>query len=76
MFVAWPIVCLMAGSIEMGRAEPWQAQMEHALGEYVLPYDAMRQALSPEAALWEFLQSTYEAAAGCAKWDRAALERH
>jgi len=30
----------------------------------------------PDAALRQFLQSTYEAAANCAKWDRAALERH
>ncbi len=46
------------------------------LGEFILPYDAMRQAESPENALREFLQSAYEAAAECARWDRAALERH
>jgi hypothetical protein len=44
------------------------------LGEFVLPYDAMRTAPDPEAALMEFLQSTYEAAAETAKWDRASLE--
>jgi hypothetical protein len=44
-------------------------------GEYVLPYDSVRQAESPDAVLLDFLQSTYEAAAGLAGWDRAALER-
>lgn len=43
-------------------------------GEYVLPYDAVRQSESPDATLLEFLQSTYEAAADLANWDREALE--
>jgi hypothetical protein len=38
-------------------------------------YDDVRKAVSPESALMEFLQSTYEAGANLAKWDRAALER-
>ncbi len=38
-------------------------------------YDDVRTAQSPEADLMEFLQSTYEAGANLAKWDRAALER-
>lgn len=54
---------------------PDAATFNTDLGEFVLPYDAMRQSASPEAALMEFLQSTYEAAAECAGWDRAALER-
>ncbi len=45
------------------------------LGEFVLPYDAVRTARSPEDMLLKFLQSTYEAAAETAGWDRAALER-
>jgi Family of unknown function (DUF5996) len=44
------------------------------LGEFLLPYDAVRAASDPEAALLAFLQSTYEAAANLAKWDRSALE--
>jgi hypothetical protein len=40
-----------------------------------LPYDEVRQAASPDAALLEFLQSTYEAAADFGAWDRSALER-
>ena len=45
------------------------------LGEWLLPYDAVRTAADPEAALLAFLESTYEAAANLAGWDRAALER-
>jgi len=43
--------------------------------EFILPYDAVRQAADPDHVLLEFLQSTYEAAADLGKWDRAALER-
>jgi hypothetical protein len=43
--------------------------------EFLLPYDAVRQSPSPEEALMDFLQSTYEAGANLAKWDRKALER-
>ncbi len=43
--------------------------------EFVLPYEAVRNADSPDDVLLQFLQSTYEAAAGLAGWDRAALER-
>ena len=43
--------------------------------EFVLPYDTVRQADDPDRTLLEFLQTTYEAAANLAKWDRAALER-
>jgi hypothetical protein len=42
--------------------------------EFILPYDEVRLAASPDATLLEFLQTTYEAAANLAAWDRAALE--
>jgi hypothetical protein len=45
------------------------------LREFVLPYDAVRTAASPDEVLTEFLESTYEAAATLGKWDRASLER-
>jgi hypothetical protein len=45
------------------------------LKEFVLPYDAVRSAADPDAALTSFLQESYEAAANGASWDRAALER-
>jgi hypothetical protein len=54
--------------------KPSAASYSKDFGEFVLPYAAMRQSPDPDAALLEFLQSTYEAAADCARWDRAALE--
>jgi hypothetical protein len=45
-------------------------------GEFILPYDQVRESASPDDTVLEFLQSTYEAAADLAKWDRAALEKH
>ena len=54
--------------------QPDAAFFSEALGEFILPYDAVRTADDPDQALLEFLQSTYEAAANAAKWDREALE--
>ncbi len=54
---------------------PAGAHYNSDLGEFILPYDDVRQASSPDAALLEFLQDTYEAAADLAAWDRQALER-
>jgi hypothetical protein len=45
------------------------------MSEFILPYDELRQSDSPDEALLEFMQSTYEAGARLANWDRAALER-
>jgi hypothetical protein len=53
---------------------PAEARFDVNFGEFVLPYEAMRLSPDPDGALLEFLQSTYEAAASCAHWDRAALE--
>ena len=53
---------------------PDAAFFSEALGEFILPYDAVRTAENPDKALLDFLQSTYEAAAISAKWDREALE--
>ncbi|HET9652289.1 MAG TPA: DUF5996 family protein [Usitatibacter sp.] len=55
--------------------EPAAARYEDALAEFILPYEAVRTAASPERDLLAFLESTYEAAATLGKWDRAALER-
>ena len=54
---------------------PEAAYYNSDLGEFILPYEAVRTADEPEAVLLEFLQSTYEAAADLANWDRDALER-
>jgi hypothetical protein len=56
------------------RVRPDAAFFSKDLGEFILPYDAVREARDPDAALMEFLVSTYEAAADLGKWDRAALE--
>ena len=53
---------------------PEAAFFHERLGEFILPYDAVRTAPAPDAMLLEFLQTTYEAAADGANWDRAALE--
>jgi len=58
------------------RIRPDGASYDDALGEFVLPYEVVRSSPDPERILLDFLQSTYEAAADCAQWDRAALERH
>jgi hypothetical protein len=54
--------------------QPAAAFYSEALGEFLLPYDAVRTAADPDAALLAFLQSTYEAAARTADWDREALD--
>lgn len=55
---------------------PRGAFFDARLGEFLLPYDEVRKAADPEATLLSFLQSTYEAAADAAHWDRRALEAH
>jgi Family of unknown function (DUF5996) len=54
---------------------PVAALYHPAAREWILPYEAVRTAADPDAELLAFLQSTYEAAAGLAGWNRAALER-
>ena len=55
--------------------QPQAAHFDSQLGEFIFKYDDMRAAASPEQALLEFCQSTYEAGANLAGWDREALER-
>jgi len=50
------------------------ARWDAALKEFVLPYEAVRMARDPDEEMLTFLQSTYEAAAKSARWDRASLE--
>ena len=57
------------------RVQPKEAAYNTELGEFILPYDAVRTSASPDETLMSFLQTTYEAAANFGKWDRAALER-
>ncbi|HMJ13486.1 MAG TPA: DUF5996 family protein [Polyangiaceae bacterium] len=55
--------------------EPAAAYFHRTLAEFILPYEAVRSAEDPDRALLSFLQTTYEAAAILAKWDRQSLER-
>ena len=54
---------------------PEPAHWSEALGEFLLPYEAVRRSASPDAMLLEFLESSYATAADLGHWDRAALER-
>ena len=54
--------------------KPAAASYNTDLREFILPYDEVRKANEPEATLLDFLQTTYEAAADLAHWDRASLE--
>ena len=57
------------------RVLPDAAYYDATLGEFILPYGAVRTAGDPDALVLAFLESTYEAAATLGKWDRRALER-
>ena len=59
----------------LARVEPAAATFDTQLGEFLLPYDAVRASASPDTALMAFLQTTYDAAANLAHWDRPRLER-
>ncbi|PEN05745.1 hypothetical protein CRI93_11610 [Longimonas halophila] len=54
---------------------PEAAYYHSDLGEFVLPYEAVRTAANPDATLRGFLQSTYEAGATLGDWNRSRLER-
>lgn len=56
------------------RPVPPPARFDPALGEFLLPYEAVRTAPDPDRLLLDFLQATYDAAADCGGWDRAALD--
>jgi hypothetical protein len=57
------------------RAMPTEAFYDAVFGEFILPYDQVRQASSPDALLHDFFQGSYDAAADLGNWNRAALER-
>jgi len=61
--------------LKEARVEPAAAFYHKELGEFILPYEAVRRAADPEAAIRSFVNSTYEQAATLGQWDRAALER-
>jgi hypothetical protein len=58
----------------LAQVKPAEAFFSSELGEFILPYDAVRTASDPKQVLMDFLESTYAAAADLARWDRSALE--
>jgi hypothetical protein len=56
--------------------QPPAAYYHRELGEFILPYDAVRQADAPDEMIHAFIGSTYARAADLARWDRDALDRH
>jgi Family of unknown function (DUF5996) len=61
--------------LNLAKIRPEAAMFDTQLGEFLLPYDAVRSSADPDTALLAFLQSTYEAAANLAGWERSRLER-
>jgi hypothetical protein len=57
------------------KVAPPAARFDETLGEFILPYDEVRRSADPASELLAFLQSSYDAAAELADWDRMALER-
>ncbi|HEX5890904.1 MAG TPA: DUF5996 family protein [Pyrinomonadaceae bacterium] len=57
------------------KVQPEQAYYKDDMGLFLLLYEDMRNAADPDATLMDFLQTTYEAGANLANWDRLALER-
>jgi hypothetical protein len=64
-----------AGFSEYRVAPPGAASYRKDMGEFLLPYESVRTSSDPTAALFQFCQTTYEAAAINAKWPREELER-
>jgi len=63
------------GGLDQSRVRPASAYYNKEMGEFVLLYDEVREARSPENVIYEFVQTAYEAAANLAGWDRSSLER-
>jgi hypothetical protein len=61
--------------LKEAKVEPSAAFYHREMGEFILPYEAVRTASNPDDAIAAFVDSTYDRAATLAKWDRAALER-
>jgi Family of unknown function (DUF5996) len=61
--------------LKEAQVRPEAAYYHRELGEFILPYEAVRSAKSPDQAILAFVESTYDRAAMLAHWDRAALER-
>jgi hypothetical protein len=65
----------LADTVSQGKILPAQTFYGAEMKEFFLPYDDLRKSDSPEKSLMDFCQTTYEAGADLANWDRASLER-
>jgi len=65
----------LGDTINQGKIRPAQTFYSSEMKEFFLLYDAVRTSDSPEQTLMDFCQTTYEAGANLANWDRTALER-
>jgi hypothetical protein len=61
--------------LKAARVQPRGAFYHGELGEFILPYETVRNSASPEDAIHAFVNSTYEQAANLGRWNRAVLER-
>jgi hypothetical protein len=62
--------------LKTARVQPEAAYYHHEMGEFILPYEAVRKSADPAAAIASFIETTYVQAATLAGWDRKALERN
>ncbi|MGI9066969.1 MAG: DUF5996 family protein [Pyrinomonadaceae bacterium] len=65
----------LTDTIRQGKIRPENTFYSAEMKEFFLPYDVVRNSASPKTTLMDFCQTTYEAGANLAGWDRAALER-
>lgn len=65
----------LADTTSEGKIRPAETFYSADMKEFFLPYDTVRNSASPETTLMDFCQTTYEAGANLAGWDRTALER-
>jgi hypothetical protein len=62
--------------LKEAHVQPAAAYYHRDLGEFILPYEAVRTATSPDREILDFVATTYDRASTLAGWDRAALDRH
>ena len=68
---AYPV----ASTFEEQKVSPAASFYSKEMGEFILKYEDVQQAPHPDETLYQFLQTTYEAAANTSNWDRKKLER-
>jgi len=72
--VFYAYVVPSADGLSAARVEPHAARFDSAMGEFILPYEAVRSSADPDATLLAFMETTYRAAAKMRSWDTDLLE--